>query len=195
MKWKLPRNVKMYEGMRSLTFNISVSSQLANGTVRTIEKIYLDPREPEIPINEQYHKLHFSPILLLFQPDNRQEHQFAGLENGLLPIEPSKTSICINTQDKKKVTIYRDQYAIMAVYAFTDYKSQGQTLSPVILDIAAPLMGKLMLHYCDQQAVNKPEFYVILIWIFSHSLETRIYKNLIMKFGAQTKQQYSTNGK
>lgn len=66
MKWKLPRNVKMYEGMRSLTFNISVSSQLANGTVRTIEKIYLDPREPEIPINEQYHKLHFSPILLLF---------------------------------------------------------------------------------------------------------------------------------
>ena len=37
----------------------------------------------------------------------------------------------------------RSQYAITAGYAFTDYKSQGQTIEYVIIDIGKPPTGSL----------------------------------------------------
>jgi hypothetical protein len=39
--------------------------------------------------------------------------------------------------------IDREQYALTAAYAFTDFKSQGQTIETVIVDLAKPLLGKL----------------------------------------------------
>ncbi|KAI6100728.1 hypothetical protein EDD16DRAFT_1844860 [Pisolithus croceorrhizus] len=37
------------------------------------------------------------------------------------------------------------QYPVTLAYAFTDYRSQGQTISHVIMDIAKPLSGGLNL--------------------------------------------------
>ncbi|KAF8485528.1 hypothetical protein JB92DRAFT_2760948 [Gautieria morchelliformis] len=39
--------------------------------------------------------------------------------------------------------IRRRQFSLMAAYAFTDYKAQGQTLRPVIIDIGNPPSGGL----------------------------------------------------
>ena len=48
-------------------------------------------------------------------------------------------------RDERKNTykIRRRQYAVTPGYAFTDYKSQGQTIENVIIDIGRPPTGKL----------------------------------------------------
>ncbi|KAJ7090416.1 hypothetical protein B0H15DRAFT_733803, partial [Mycena belliarum] len=51
-----------------------------------------------------------------------------GLDSGVLPIVPSKMRFSIQTGDHTKHLIHRRQLAITPAYAFTDYKSQGQTL-------------------------------------------------------------------
>ncbi|KAF8501851.1 hypothetical protein JB92DRAFT_2741209 [Gautieria morchelliformis] len=43
----------------------------------------------------------------------------------------------------RKGTIHRRQLSLTATYAFTDYKAQGQTLQPVIIDIGNPPSGGL----------------------------------------------------
>jgi ATP-dependent exoDNAse (exonuclease V) alpha subunit len=42
-------------------------------------------------------------------------------------------------------TVLRRQYLITAAYACTDYRSQGQTIVPVVMDIATPPTGGLSL--------------------------------------------------
>jgi len=53
-----------------------------------------------------------------------------------------KFQIKMKTSNKKlkSYTVTRKQFPITAAYAFTDYRSQGQTLPYVIVDIAKPLM-------------------------------------------------------
>ncbi|KAF8997223.1 hypothetical protein BDQ17DRAFT_1248903 [Cyathus striatus] len=46
-----------------------------------------------------------------------------------------------------KRTVKRLQFPITAAYAFTDYCSQGQTITNVLVDIATPLSGKLSLFH------------------------------------------------
>ncbi|KAI6006906.1 hypothetical protein EDD15DRAFT_2153034 [Pisolithus albus] len=50
-------------------------------------------------------------------------------------------------ENGKDVTcsVRRRQFPITPAYAFTDYRSQGQTLSSVIIDIATPPSGTLNL--------------------------------------------------
>jgi ATP-dependent exoDNAse (exonuclease V) alpha subunit len=42
-----------------------------------------------------------------------------------------------------KVSVTRSQLPLTLAYAFTDYRSQGQTLQPVIVDIGPPPYGRL----------------------------------------------------
>ncbi|KIK15047.1 hypothetical protein PISMIDRAFT_42160, partial [Pisolithus microcarpus 441] len=42
-------------------------------------------------------------------------------------------------------TVRRHQFPMTVAYAFTDYRSQGQTLQSVIVDIATPPSGGLNL--------------------------------------------------
>jgi len=46
---------------------------------------------------------------------------------------------------KKTRTVTRFQYPITAAYCFTDYRSQGQTIPHVVIDIASPPSSKLSL--------------------------------------------------
>ncbi|KAF9530311.1 hypothetical protein CPB83DRAFT_851369, partial [Crepidotus variabilis] len=39
--------------------------------------------------------------------------------------------------------VTRRQLALTAAYAFTDYKSQGQTIEYIMIDLAKPLSGGL----------------------------------------------------
>ena len=72
-----------------------------------------------------------------------------GLESeAVIPISPIQKSYWLNlTENSKKVvrTITRKQLPITAAYALTDYRTQGQTIPAVILDLAPPPTGKLSL--------------------------------------------------
>ena len=67
-----------------------------------------------------------------------------------MPIEPISTSYRVRFSTKKgqqhQRTIKRRQFSVAAAYAFTDYRSQGQTIPYyVIVDIASPPTGTLSL--------------------------------------------------
>ena len=51
----------------------------------------------------------------------------------------------MTTKGGKKAprTVRRRQFPITAAYAFTDYRSQGQTITYVLVDIAPPPRGSL----------------------------------------------------
>ncbi|KAJ3729826.1 hypothetical protein C8R42DRAFT_570361 [Lentinula raphanica] len=55
----------------------------------------------------------------------------------------------ISVQQKKgppvSRTVKRKQFPLTLAYAFTDYRAQGQTIVPVIIDIASPPTGALNL--------------------------------------------------
>ncbi|KAF8798659.1 hypothetical protein BYT27DRAFT_7218459 [Phlegmacium glaucopus] len=67
---------------------------------------------------------------------------FDGVAPGIIPISPTLLKFNVEV-DRQKVKIERRQIAIVPGYAFTDYKSQGQTLEYVIVDIAKPPSGSL----------------------------------------------------
>ena len=46
-------------------------------------------------------------------------------------------------KDGKRISVNRTQLPLTLTYAFTDYRAQGQTLEPVIVDIGPPPHGSL----------------------------------------------------
>ena len=60
---------------------------------------------------------------------------------------PSSVSCAmqIKVGKDKTQTVTRSQYPITGAYSFTDYRSQGQTITHVIIDITSPPTGKLSL--------------------------------------------------
>ncbi|KAF8508639.1 hypothetical protein JB92DRAFT_2951740 [Gautieria morchelliformis] len=49
----------------------------------------------------------------------------------------------IRYKNGRKGTVHRRQLSLTAAYTFTDYKAQGQTLQPVVVDIGNPPSGWL----------------------------------------------------
>jgi hypothetical protein len=144
-KERLPRSVNIAEGMRAmLTWNLVVSADLANGTQGTVEKIYLDPREnvEHTGTGQSIVYLQYPPAVVLFRPD-KSHLKLEGLPDGTIPLQPSKKGMEISYPNGRKGTVHRKQLPITAAYAFTDYKAQGQTLQPVIVDIGNPPSGGL----------------------------------------------------
>ncbi|KIJ31927.1 hypothetical protein M422DRAFT_185243, partial [Sphaerobolus stellatus SS14] len=65
-KLRLAPIVELAKGMRAvIMLNLSVSADITNGTLGTIEKIFLDPREPPITSRESVVKLKYPPALLI----------------------------------------------------------------------------------------------------------------------------------
>jgi len=54
---------------------------------------------------------------------------------GLIPPFPSEVKFNIHDSKNPKSQIHRRQFALVASYAFTDHKVQGQTIENVIVDI------------------------------------------------------------
>jgi len=67
--------------------------------------------------------------MILFKPDKGTKLTFQGLPPGVIPLTPSLANFSIKDRTGKSFKIVRRQYAMTAGYAFTDYKSQGQTFS------------------------------------------------------------------
>jgi ATP-dependent exoDNAse (exonuclease V) alpha subunit len=140
---KLPDVVELGIGMPCMvTMNVKTKHDLANGTRGTLADIILDPREHEIDTNSSTHHLQYPPRFILFQPDETRAANLPGLPEGVYPIEPITSNYKVVIQGKT-TSVERRQIPVTGGYAFTDYRSQGQTLPAVIVDLAQPPTGKL----------------------------------------------------
>jgi hypothetical protein len=120
--------------------NISMESDLANGTQGIVEDIILDSREVALTPSSTI-RLQYPPAMILFRPLFWRDRTFASLPAGIVPIFPTCKRFRLG--GKSGIMIDREQFALTPVYAFTDYKSQGQTIESVIVDLAKPPSGKL----------------------------------------------------
>ncbi|KAG2085768.1 uncharacterized protein F5147DRAFT_781896 [Suillus discolor] len=133
---RLPAQLTVFVQMKVMvTKNICTRAGIANGSRGTIAKIVLDEREPwsEESGHQGCISLMFPPAMLLFKPAVSVIPEVEGLSGGLIPIFPEQGSFNINMTSHVKV--HRRQFAITPAYAFTDFKSQGQTIEQVIVDL------------------------------------------------------------
>jgi len=149
----LPSSLSLAVGMRVLvTFNIQTDLDLANGARGSIVGIVLHPQEP--PSDNEVVLLTHVPLCVLVKMDRTRAPQFPGLSPGVVPIEPiakmmklpltlqkRNPSSNVLTVETVHRTVKRRQLPITGAYAFTDYQSQGQTISNVVIDIAKPPTG------------------------------------------------------
>jgi hypothetical protein len=132
-----------------VTNNIETDLDITNGAQGEIVDIILHPDEPSFDHNQCKIYLKYLPSYILVKLLRTKATQLQGLPENVIPIEQSSTTYRIKTtaQDgkTKQRTIKRHQFPMAACYAFTDYRSQGQTILFVIVDIASPPTGALSL--------------------------------------------------
>ena len=139
----LLESVDMAIGMKVMvTRNVETDLDITNGARGTIVDILLHPEEPVITMLEPRIHLKHLPLCLLVKLDRTRATQLNLLEEGVVPVEPARHTYriqCRSTENRVVTrTVRRRQFPTTAAYAFTDYRSQGQTLSAVVVDIASP---------------------------------------------------------
>jgi hypothetical protein len=122
-----------------------VDLDVTNGARGEIMAIILHPNEPSIG-DAPIVKLKMLPSFLLVKLNRTRASKLEGLEEGVIPVEPARNSMRISVRNPAgkwvQRTVNRRQFPITAAYAFTDYRSQGQTLPYVLVDIASPPFRK-----------------------------------------------------
>ena len=150
-KNNLPDEIILAKGMKVMvTVNIHTDLDIANGTRGRIVDIILDPGEDAIPEGVKEVRLKKPPCYVLVELDNTRLEALPGLDKGVVPIVPISKDIRIEEKDTQtgaisKKTVRKTQLPITAAYAFTDYRSQGQTIRNVIVDIGKPPTNELSL--------------------------------------------------
>jgi hypothetical protein len=145
----LPAKIEIAIGMKVMvTSNVETDLDITNGARGTIVDIVLHPDEPEV-VDGTIVKLKHLPSYILVKLSRTRASKLEGLDESIIPIEPTsvKFQIRVKNADKKLIsrTVSRKQFPMTAAYAFTDYRSQGQTIPYVIVDIARPPTGGLNL--------------------------------------------------
>lgn len=134
---RLPTQLSLAIGMKVMvTKNLCLPAGIANGARGSICDIILDQREPSMEETQQgVIQLYFPPAVVFFQPEltSLQHISFPGLAEDIIPIFPTEGSFYIHSE--KRFKIKRRQLALTAAYAFTDIKSQGQTIEHVVVDL------------------------------------------------------------
>ena len=145
----MPNNVEFAVGMKVMvTMNLATDLDLANRACGEVMEIALDKGEPPLPDDQVVH-LHYLPAYILVKMNRTHATQLPGLAEQVIPIKPMAQMFRIiikDHQNKKKArTIQHRQYPITAAYTFTNYRSQGQMIPYVVVDIASPPIGGLTL--------------------------------------------------
>ena len=133
----LLHKVELVIGMKAMVMmNISTETDLANSLRGVVEDLILDPRE-KIDVNHGTTiQLQYPPAAILFKPLFSRKHKFPGLPEGTVWIFPTKKKFKLG--GRSGVHIKREQFALTPAYAFTNFKSKGQTIESVIVDLAKP---------------------------------------------------------
>jgi hypothetical protein len=140
---QLPDHIELTIRMKAMvTWNLATQADLANGTCGEIVDIALDPREmPQRPDQMGRVHLRYPPVMVMFKPVHHTFRCLPNLSEGLIPIFPSETTFQVGS--RPGISVRRRQLAITAAYAYMDFKSQGQTIEYVIVDIAPTPTFKL----------------------------------------------------
>jgi ATP-dependent exoDNAse (exonuclease V) alpha subunit len=134
----LPNRVELAIGMDVMvTFNVETDLNIANGSRGEIQKIVLDKRETAFSPAAAIVELAYPPAYVLVKLNHTKANQLEGLEKNVLPLVPLERTFTIVHGNQPK-TIRRRQLPLTPAYSFTDYRSQGQTINNVIIDIATP---------------------------------------------------------
>lgn len=149
-KSDLPDTVELSLGMKVMvTQNVETDLDITNGARGTIVDVVLHADEPPLQQSDGVIHLKFLPAYILVKLTRTRTSHLPGLEPGVIPVEAlTKTySIRYTTSTGVAVSrrVRRQQYPMTCAYAFTDYRSQGQTISHIIVDIARPPTGGLNL--------------------------------------------------
>jgi hypothetical protein len=94
----------------------------------------LNSNEPHNPSSPIVH-LHYLLLCVLVKLSRTRATTLQGLQENVIPIIPSISSIRLEMPSTDN----------QRTYAFTDYRSQGQSISHVIMDLASPPSGSLSL--------------------------------------------------
>ncbi|KAJ8585381.1 hypothetical protein M405DRAFT_911791 [Rhizopogon salebrosus TDB-379] len=124
----------MTELVYALTTNSSINAIVTES--RSLADIILDPREAPIVqsvIEQRQTYLHYPPILVIIELDFCELPQLPGLPPRHVPLSPISSKFTVGSNPSIRVT--RRQLALTPAYAFTDFKSQGQTIDHVLVDI------------------------------------------------------------
>ena len=143
----LPDAVKLAVGMKVMvTANIETNLNVTNGARGEIVDIILHPDEPPLS-NDSTVTLKHLPSYILIKMQRTHASQLDGLDEGIIPVEVAtrnfQIKVCTNGGKYVTRSVCRHQCPMTAAYAFTDYRSQGQTLLYVMIDIAKPPTGAL----------------------------------------------------
>jgi PIF1-like helicase len=142
-KGSLSATIQLAIGMKVMvTFNVKTELDIANGARGEVTNIVLDEREPPVAKDAAKFQLKYPPAYVLVKLQRTKAAQLRGLPEGVVPIVPMVKKFSIQV-GKHQRTVTRTQLPITAAYAFTDYRSQGQSIPCVIVDIATPPTGGL----------------------------------------------------
>lgn len=149
-KGTLPDSVEICVGMKVMvTQNVETDLDITNGARRTVVDFLLHPQEPTLTVEEGVVHLKHMPPYILVQLSRTRTSQLPGLQVAVIPVEPVCKTYSIRYTSTTGVHLMRrvrcQQYPMTCAYAFTDYRSQGQTISHVVVDIARPPSGGLNL--------------------------------------------------
>ena len=142
-----PDTVCVACGMKVMvTQNVETDLDITNGARGTIVDIWLSPDEPPISTKQPLIKLKYIPLCILVKLERTRATRLKDLEESVIPVEPTCKPYRITCQTAEGSivtrTVRRRQFPMTAAYAFTDHRSQGQTIPAVIIDIATPPTGK-----------------------------------------------------
>ena len=143
----LASKIELAIGMKVLvTNNIETDLDVTNGARGTLVNIVLHPDEPPLGDEPIVH-LKYLPSYLLVKLSRTRASKLDGLDDAVIPVEVESSGMRIHVKNGEgkwiQRTVRRKQYPITSAYAFTDYRSQGQTLPYVLVDIALPPSGTL----------------------------------------------------
>jgi hypothetical protein len=139
----LMKMVELAIGMPVMvTMNVHTELDIANGSRGTITGIVLHPDEKKDEDHECLWKLSHPPLYVLVRLERTKIGHLSGLPPHVVPISPIAKTFNIIVGEMKK-TVTRTQLPLTTAHAFTDFRSQGQTIVPVIVDIGRPPTGKL----------------------------------------------------
>jgi hypothetical protein len=102
----------------------------------------LDPREPSHHNESGSLSLHYPPAYILVCLHRTKIETLQGLPPQVIPIKPLTKTFSIQIAGES-IAVTRTQLPITPAYAFTDYRSQGQTICPIFVDIGRPPSGNL----------------------------------------------------
>ena len=136
----LPEKLEVAIGMKIMvTTNVETDLDITNRAQGEVVDIRLHPDEP-VTMGCTVH-LKYLPAYILVRLERTRASQLPGLPEAVLPLETVSTAMQVKVETgdgKTSRTVKRQQFPLTAGYAFTDYRSQGQTIPYVLVDIMSP---------------------------------------------------------